>query len=76
MLTRKRSKHLLRKLAQRKPNAKVDPHVEEQFLTGRLYGNFNIGINNINWSCHLINIVVALLYVDEVLCGCDNVHYI
>ena len=37
-VTRKRSKHALRKVAARKSNAKVDPRVEEQFLTGRLYG--------------------------------------
>ena len=34
----KRSNHLQRKLDARKPTAKVDPHVEEQFSTGRLYG--------------------------------------
>ena len=25
-------------MAARRPRAKVDPHVEEQFVTGRLYG--------------------------------------
>ena len=34
----KRSNHLQCKLDARKPTAKVDPHVEEQFSTGRLYG--------------------------------------
>ena len=38
VLTKKKSSHLQHKLAARKPMAKVDPHVEEQFLTGRLYG--------------------------------------
>jgi hypothetical protein len=38
VLAQKRSKHVKRKIAKRRPNAKVDPHVEEQFLTGRLYG--------------------------------------
>ena len=33
----KQSNHLQRKLQARKPMAKVDPHVEEQFSTGRLY---------------------------------------
>ena len=40
VLTKKRSNHLQRKLAGRKAQAKVDPHVEEQFLTGRLYGAY------------------------------------
>ena len=34
----KRSNHVQRKLEKRKPTAKVDLHVEEQFSTGRLYG--------------------------------------
>ena len=34
----KRSNHLQRKLDERKLTAKVDPHVEDQFTTGRLYG--------------------------------------
>ena len=38
VLNKKRSNHVMRKLASRKPQAKVDPHVEEQFLTGRLLG--------------------------------------
>jgi len=37
VLTKKRSNHLQHKLANRKAQAKVDPHVEDQFLTGRLY---------------------------------------
>ena len=39
-LTKKKSNHLQRKLEERRKEnkAKVDPHVEEQFLTGRLYG--------------------------------------
>ena len=43
MLKKKKSRHLQRKLDARKPNAKVDPHVEEQFLTGRLYGELTSG---------------------------------
>ena len=35
---KKRSKHLQRKLDSRKKLAKLDPHIEEQFHTGRLYG--------------------------------------
>ncbi len=40
VLTKKKSNHVVRKLEERKKEnkAKVDPHVEEQFLTGRLYG--------------------------------------
>lgn len=38
VLNRKRSNHVQRKISSRKPQAKVDPHVEEQFLTGRLLG--------------------------------------
>ena len=38
VLNRKRSDHVMRKLAARKSQAKVDPHLEEQFLTGRLLG--------------------------------------
>ena len=38
MLSRKRSTHVQRKLAGRKSHAKVEQHVEEQFLTGRLLG--------------------------------------
>lgn len=37
-LNKKRSNHVQRKLASRKANAKVDLHVEEQFLTGRVFG--------------------------------------
>lgn len=36
-LHKKRSKHLLRKIEARKPDAKVDPNLDEQFITGRLY---------------------------------------
>jgi small subunit ribosomal protein S8e len=36
-LNKKRSKHLLRKVEGRKADAKVDPNVDEQFTTGRLY---------------------------------------
>ena len=39
MVNRKRSNQVQRKIASRKPLAKVDHHVEEQFLTGRLLGN-------------------------------------
>ena len=38
VLNRKRSDHVMRKLAARKSQAKVDVHLEEQFLTGRLLG--------------------------------------
>ena len=37
VVKKKQSRHLQRKLEARKPNARVDPHMEEQFLTGRLY---------------------------------------
>jgi small subunit ribosomal protein S8e len=36
VLSRKRSSHIQRKLASRKSHAKVEQHVDEQFLTGRL----------------------------------------
>ena len=39
MVNRKRSNNVQRKITSRKPLAKVDHHVEEQFLTGRLLGN-------------------------------------
>ncbi|KAL5493592.1 hypothetical protein EMCRGX_G014796 [Ephydatia muelleri] len=35
--TKKHSPHVTKTLAARKATAKVDPHLEEQFLTGRLY---------------------------------------
>lgn len=38
MVNKKRSNHVQRKISSRKSQAKVDPHVEEQFLTGRLLG--------------------------------------
>ncbi len=40
VLAKKKSNHLVRKLEERRKEgkAKVDPHVEEQFLTGRLLG--------------------------------------
>jgi len=50
VLTKKRSNHLQRKLANRKSQAKVDPHVEDQFLTGRLYGGYQFLCN----SCYTI----------------------
>jgi len=39
-LAKKKSSHLQRKLEERRKDgkAKVDPHVEEQFLSGRLLG--------------------------------------
>ena len=46
VLTKKRSNHLQRKLANRKAQAKVDPHVEDQFLTGRLYGGYQFLCNS------------------------------
>ena len=53
MLTKKKSSHLQRKLAARKPTAKVDPHVEEQFLTGRLYGELGVRrhLHSPNFPC-------------------------
>ena len=42
-MSRKRSNHVQRKIASRKPRAKVDPHVEEQFLAGRLLGTDSAG---------------------------------
>ena len=58
-LTKKKSNHVMRKLEERRKDnkAKIDPHVEEQFLTGRLYGMdivsplncANYGIVGINW---------------------------
>ena len=42
VVTKTKSNHIQRKLeARRKDNkSKVDSHVEEQFLTGRLYGTY------------------------------------
>ncbi|KAI9230426.1 MAG: ribosomal protein S8e/ribosomal biogenesis NSA2 [Piptocephalis tieghemiana] len=37
VLTRKRSNHVQRKVDARKQQAKVDPHLADQFATGRLY---------------------------------------
>lgn len=34
----KKSAHVLRKIASRKNGAKVDPAIDDQFSTGRLYG--------------------------------------
>ena len=42
-MSRKRSNHVQRKITSRKPRAKVDPHVEEQFLAGRLLGRDSAG---------------------------------
>ena len=62
-LTKKRSNHLQRKLAGRKPNAKVDPHVEEQFLTGRVYGTFcNV---EAQWWCFCANAFVSIILFSE-----------
>lgn len=38
IVNKKRSNHVQRKISSHKSQAKVDPHVEEQFLTGRLLG--------------------------------------
>ena len=38
MLNKKRSNHCQRKMEARKGPSKIDPHLEEQFTTGRLYG--------------------------------------
>lgn len=37
-LTKKRSNHLQRKIESRKAEAKIDSHLDEQFVTGRIYG--------------------------------------
>ena len=50
-MTRKRSNHVQRKITSRKPQAKVDPHVEEQFLAGRLLGTEAAGILVHNVTC-------------------------
>lgn len=44
VLAKKKSNHLVRKLEERRKDnkAKVDLHLEEQFLTGRLYGKVSI----------------------------------
>ncbi|KAI9145653.1 ribosomal protein S8e/ribosomal biogenesis NSA2 [Paraphysoderma sedebokerense] len=39
LANKQRSNHVQRKLEARKPNAKVDPHLEDQFATGRLYAS-------------------------------------
>jgi small subunit ribosomal protein S8e len=36
-INKKRSRHVTAKIKRRAPGSKVDPHLEEQFLTGRLY---------------------------------------
>ncbi|KAJ3395393.1 hypothetical protein HDU92_005917 [Lobulomyces angularis] len=36
-LDRKRSKHVERKVAERKATSQVEPHLEDQFSTGRIY---------------------------------------
>ena len=41
ILSAKKSNHVQKKLAARKATSKIDPHVEEQFLTGRLLGEFS-----------------------------------
>lgn len=39
-----RSKHATRKVAARKADARVDPHLDEQFATGRLYGETMVAV--------------------------------
>ncbi len=39
--TKKKSRKVLAKIAARKPFAPVDPKLEDQFVTGRLYGKLN-----------------------------------
>ena len=39
MLTKKRSNHAQRKIDSRKAQGKLEQHLEEQFNTGRIYGN-------------------------------------
>ena len=43
-LAKKKSKSVLKKLEERRKDnkAKIDPHVEEQFLTGRLLGKWSV----------------------------------
>lgn len=46
-LTKKKSNHIQRKLEERRKDnkAKIDPRVEEQFFTGRLYGKIvSVGV--------------------------------
>ena len=59
-ISKKRSNHLQRKLANRKTNAKVDPHVEEQFLTGRVYGQLDVCQRD-----------VSLINLYQLLCVCS-----
>ena len=40
-LSKKRSNHVQRKIDSRKEAAKVEPALEDQFATGRLYGMYN-----------------------------------
>lgn len=41
-LQKKRSRHQEKKMEARKAMAKVTPGLEEQFVTGRLYGKLNL----------------------------------
>ena len=54
VLSTKKSNHVQRKIASRKSTAKIDPRVEEQFLTGRLYGEEH---------CSLIMFVACTVYM-------------
>lgn len=59
-----RSKHATRKVAARKADARVDPHLDEQFATGRLYGETMVAVTLCRWrrvgcTCDGCRIVVA-----------------
>lgn len=60
-LTKKRSNHLQRKMDKRRKDnkAKIDPHVEEQFYTGRLYGGC-VYVHGVTFhvSCSLFSLCV------------------
>ena len=58
-VNKKRSNHVQRKVTSRKSTSKADPHVEEQFLTGRLYGE---SIATHTYSCtYLVCISISFL---------------
>ena len=67
-MTRKRSNHVQRKITSRKPQAKVDPHVEEQFLAGRLLGTEAAGTLVHNVTCMGSWPRVSLLSLSSTAC--------
>lgn len=52
--TKKHSPHVTKTLAARKATSKVDPHLEEQFLTGRLYGKVHTFVSYEGYSLYLL----------------------